>query len=436
MFQTVSKFCQLAQSLAQVKTWDTGPEAHRRSWFSYQFCFSIGAVCPGFVGSFMNTLTELTLDVQSNLMCPPDPTQGPRIVFFSGGTALNDIAPVLAGMTENATYLVTPFDNGGSSQKLRKALSMPAVGDLRSRLVALAGGAASSPLAAALAYRLPKGASRLELPRDLVELYTGRHPVMSALGVEHRGFLLTHLRHTVNALPKWFDYRHASIGNLVITGGYLLHGRQFDPVVTELSKRLGIRGQVALSVVDTLQLAVDLADGSQVVGQDRLTGKEHPPIASSVSRIYLHDTIGPREAHLMDATRVHIAAADVICYPPGSFYSSVLANLLPKGTGQAIANSSAKKVYCPSLGHDPECIGLSLRDQVLALLDVLRADAGPEATVADLLSAVIVDLRVSEGDCAQIETEFGVACLRRRLGQDGTDRYDATRFSQVLMTLV
>lgn len=66
------------------------------------------------------------------------PHLGPRILFFSGGSALNGISRRLKQYTFNSMHLITPFDSGGSSQTLRQAFDMPAVGDLRSRLMALA----------------------------------------------------------------------------------------------------------------------------------------------------------------------------------------------------------------------------------------------------------------------------------------------------------
>jgi 2-phospho-L-lactate transferase/gluconeogenesis factor (CofD/UPF0052 family) len=67
-----------------------------------------------------------------------DPALGPRILFFSGGTALRGLSRLLPGWTERSIHLVTPFDSGGSSAALRRALGMPAVGDLRNRILALA----------------------------------------------------------------------------------------------------------------------------------------------------------------------------------------------------------------------------------------------------------------------------------------------------------
>src|SRR5690606_22712801 len=66
------------------------------------------------------------------------PELGPRIVFFSGGTALRPLSRVLKRYTHNSCHLITPFDSGGSSAEIRKAFNMLSIGDLRSRLVALA----------------------------------------------------------------------------------------------------------------------------------------------------------------------------------------------------------------------------------------------------------------------------------------------------------
>jgi hypothetical protein len=56
------------------------------------------------------------------------PEFGPEILFFSGGSALNDVSRVIKNHTYNSTHLITPFDSGGSSAKLRQAFDMPATG--------------------------------------------------------------------------------------------------------------------------------------------------------------------------------------------------------------------------------------------------------------------------------------------------------------------
>src|SRR6056297_2095826 len=70
--------------------------------------------------------------------CLRVPELGPRILFFSGGTALRELSQEIIHYTHNTTHIITPFDSGGSSAVIRKAFGMPAVGDLRNRLMALA----------------------------------------------------------------------------------------------------------------------------------------------------------------------------------------------------------------------------------------------------------------------------------------------------------
>src|SRR6056297_3176333 len=66
-----------------------------------------------------------------------DPAQGPKILFFSGGSALRAVSQRLIEYTYNSVHIITPFDSGGSSAMLRQAFGMPAVGDIRNRLMAL-----------------------------------------------------------------------------------------------------------------------------------------------------------------------------------------------------------------------------------------------------------------------------------------------------------
>ena len=65
------------------------------------------------------------------------PELGPRILFFSGGTALTGTSRVIKRYTHNSVHMVTPFDSGGSSAKLRQAFCMPSIGVLRRRLISV-----------------------------------------------------------------------------------------------------------------------------------------------------------------------------------------------------------------------------------------------------------------------------------------------------------
>jgi hypothetical protein len=64
--------------------------------------------------------------------------RGPRVVAIGGGTGLSTLLRGLKEHTSNLTAVVTVADDGGSSGVLRSELGIPAVGDIRNCIVALA----------------------------------------------------------------------------------------------------------------------------------------------------------------------------------------------------------------------------------------------------------------------------------------------------------
>ncbi len=326
------------------------------------------------------------------------PELGPQMLFFSGGSAINSASRVLKNYTHNSTHLVTPFDSGGSSAKLREAFSMPSIGDLRSRLMALANETITGhpEVYALFTFRFPQQAANRKLQAQLESMIAGEHPLVCDISNPMRRLIRNQLGYFRQAMPEGFDLRGASIGNLILAGGFLNNHQHLDPIIFLFSKLVGVLGTVRAIVNDDLHLAADLEDGSRVVGQHRLTGKEVAPLGVPIRRLYLSrlaTKFVPAESALRKKNRKLIDQAELICFPPGSFYSSLIANLLPKGVGAAIADNDCPKVYVPNLGSDPEQIGMSVDRCVLSLLDYLRADAG-EAPVNDqLVSFVLIDSR-------------------------------------------
>ena len=111
------------------------------------------------------------------------PHLGPRILFFSGGSALNGVSRQLKRYSYNSIHLITPFDSGGSSQILREAFDMPAVGDLRSRLMALADETelGQPDIFALFSHRFPKEGCQDALRAEVDEMVKGRHPLIKAI---------------------------------------------------------------------------------------------------------------------------------------------------------------------------------------------------------------------------------------------------------------
>lgn len=327
------------------------------------------------------------------------PELGPKVLFFSGGSALRRASARLVNYTHNSIHVITPFDSGGSSAEIRRAFNMPAVGDIRNRLMALADKSlrGNPEIFALFAHRLPaavpdaEGDGQAPLRHALDLMVRGRHELVARIPDPMRKIVRNHLAMFQQNMPEDFDLSGASIGNLVLAGGYLANRRHLDPVIFMFSNLVQVRGVVRPVVNKNLQLAAELADGSLVVGQHRLTGKQTPKLTSPIARLFLADADGrPVEQPIRDKMRTLIQGAELICYPMGSFHSSVLANLLPRGVGQAVARTVCPKVYVPSTGEDPECVGLSVADQVERLAGTLMRDA-PGITVCDVLQFVLVD---------------------------------------------
>ena len=333
------------------------------------------------------------------------PELGPKVLFFSGGTALRRASARLVNYTHNSVHVITPFDSGGSSAKLRIAFNMPAVGDIRNRLMALADQSlrGNPEIFALFAHRLPtaavskaepgaeQGAEQNALRLLLDQMVRGKHELVARIPDPMRKIVRNHLAMFQQNMPEDFDLRGASIGNLVLAGGYLANRRHLDPVIFMFSNLVQVRGTVRPVVNKNLHLAAELADGTLVIGQHRMTGKETAKLASPITRLYLSDETGRLvEQPIRDKMRSLIQGAELICYPMGSFHSSVLANLLPRGVGQAVAQASCPKIYVPSTGADPECLGLSVADQVERLAGVLMSDA-PGIALCDVLHFVLVD---------------------------------------------
>jgi len=328
------------------------------------------------------------------------PELGPEILFFSGGTALNQLSTKLKNFTHNSIHLVTPFDSGGSSAKLRLAFDMPAIGDLRSRMVALADETITGhpEVYRLFTHRLPINEPQKTLALKLVEMAEGRDALVRDIPNPMRRLIRNLLGYFTDQMPDDFDLRGASIGNLVLAGGYLNNHRHLDPIIFLFSKLVSVQGTVRATVNNNLHIAAELANGDIIVGQHRLTGKEVGPIQSRIKRLMLSsklDKFEPTEVSVRKKTKALIKNADLICFPPGSFYSSLVANLLPDGVTEAIASNENPKVYVPNLGKDPEQIGMSLKDTVNTLLDYLQHGV-TGAAPSDLLNFVLIDKKNGE----------------------------------------
>ena len=373
------------------------------------------------------------------------PELGPRVLFFSGGTALKHFSEVLADYTHNSIHLVTPFDSGGSSAELRRAFSMPAVGDLRARLLSLADHSVTGhpDIAALFSLRLDATAEQDELRHTLRALVQARHPLLKAIAEPMRSLIRSYLEGFYRQMPEDFNLAGASVGNLILTGGYLLHNRSLDPIAFLFGQLIKTRGIVRTTTDADLQLQVELESGRIIHGQHRFTGKETAQIDSPVRSIRLSgdaddvDALGASK--VCKETRQLIGSAELLVFPPGSFYSSLIANLLPKGVVKALARNPAPRVYVPNLGTDLEALGMTLADQVRVLARHLSSGKQAAERQRPPIDFLLLDsclLDVPESQMAEIRDQWGIQMIDVDLASEAeVDRYDDRKLAEALLAL-
>lgn len=371
------------------------------------------------------------------------PELGPRLLFFSGGTAIRELSRALIKHTHNSIHVMTPFDSGGSSAVLRKAFRMPAVGDVRNRIMALADQSLTGnpEIYDLFAHRLPKNKPQSELVAELGNMAKGNHILVQSIPDPMRKIIRNHLVRFMGYMPEDFDLRGASIGNLVLTAGYLDNQRHLDPVIYIFSKLVAARGIVRPVINEDLHLVSVMKNGERVVGQHLITGKECSPIESPIERLYLAEEGKPEKplvAPIRDKMINLIHRAELICYPMGSFYSSIIANLLPFGVGKAAAENPCPKVFVPNTKPDCECYGMDVASQVETLVSYLKKDV-PEAQVQYLLNFVLLDSDDSRYEGGVDEERIrglGVEPVRCSLvSPESNPLVDAERLASLLLSL-
>ncbi len=330
------------------------------------------------------------------------PEFGPKILFFSGGTAIRDLSACLINYTHNSIHLITPFDSGGSSAEIRRGFDMLSVGDIRNRLLALSDKNESTmsnnpQIIELFSHRLTKTGDSDASEEEFISILGGKHPLIRAVELPMRSILQNHLRWFAERMPADFDLRGASIGNLIITGCFLEHNRDIVTAIFMIAKFLGVKGFCRPLTAANLHIRALYDDGREVVGQHRMniksnstfsaqhTDEEKASISSrKIVRIDLvkdlqrSSDIGRQQSQTCDidilSSDLVSSSADLICFPMGSFFASILVNLLPRGVGRAISERRCPKVYIPNTGYDPEMAGRTLAECVKLIIQMVRED--------------------------------------------------------------
>jgi 2-phospho-L-lactate transferase/gluconeogenesis factor (CofD/UPF0052 family) len=141
-------------------------------------------------------------------------------------------------------------------------------------------------------------------------------------------------------------------------------------------------------------MAAELQTGEMILGQHRITGNDCPNLAARITDIYLTSTLkqyNPVSVSIREKMTTLIQDADVICFPMGSFFSSILVNMLPDGVGRAVSRNPCPKIFIPNMGKDTELLGYTIMDQIHILLKYLLKDCADNSSVNDVLTYVLID---------------------------------------------
>ncbi|MFZ0803848.1 MAG: uridine diphosphate-N-acetylglucosamine-binding protein YvcK, partial [Terriglobales bacterium] len=206
--------------------------------------------------------------------------------------------------------VVTVSDDGGSSGRLRKELNMLPPGDIRNCIVAL----------------------------------SEDEPLLSKL-FQHR-------------FDKGSGLEGHSFGNLFLAALTAIT-KDFGEAVRLSSEILATRGHIHPATTSHVELEALMEDGTRVRGETKITASK-----GRINELFLV----PPDVEPQPQTLQAIASADLITVGPGSLFTSLIPNLLVRAIPQAIAASSAIKVYvCNLMTQANESLGRTAADHIRAL---------------------------------------------------------------------
>jgi uncharacterized cofD-like protein len=297
---------------------------------------------------------------------------GPQVTALGGGHGLAVTLAAARRYARGVTAVVSVADNGGSSGRLREMTGIPAPGDLRRCLGALA--RPGSVWTKAFEYRFPAD-----------------------------GELAGH-----------------ALGNLVIAVLAEVSG-DFAAALEHAARLLQVEGRVLPATVLPVDLVAHV-DGAEVVGQVTVARTRE-----RIDRLTLDppDLRSPAEA--VDA----VATADQVILGPGSLYTSVLACSVVPDLAAALAKRQGGRVFVANVrAVEPESGGYGAAEQLRVLLN---HGVPVDVMIYDPASADPARGIPAVGDLGP--EVAGVRCVAASMTRDDGLEHDPDRLAVVLSEL-
>lgn len=236
-----------------------------------------------------------------------------KVVVIGGGHGQSTILRGIKNIEGiEITAIVTVADNGGSTGRIRSLYHIPAMGDIRSVMIALAG--SESIMKELMDYRFD---------------------------VEGRND----------------DVSGHNLGNLILTAMTDMSG-SFVDAIARASEILNVNGDIIPSTLDVVQLYAIMDDGTLVKGEENIPNFNH----------HIKEVLYQDEVKANPEAVTKILEADLIIYGIGSIYTSILPNIIIPGIRDALNQSKAKKVYFANcMTQNNETFDYTLKDHVDAI---------------------------------------------------------------------
>ena len=245
----------------------------------------------------------------SEVSQPEEQEAGLHIVAIGGGTGMPQLLRGLRAYTDNITAIVTVADDGGSSGRLRQQMGVLPPGDFRNNIAALS---------------------------DAEDLMT-------------RLFQYRFAKHDLSGAAN--ELAGHIFGNLFIATMAAVTG-SFEKGLAECSRVLAVRGRVLPSTLENITLCAEIAHTHPNGGETWtiVEGESHVPEAGGrIQRVFLK----PEHPRAYPEVIRWILQADLIVAGPGSFFTSVIPNLLVPAIRNAICATTVPRIYLCNVATQP-----------------------------------------------------------------------------------
>lgn len=274
-----------------------------------------------------------------------------KVLCIGGGTGQSALLKGLKQIEkiELATVVATA-DDGGSTGQLRNFFNLPAMGDVRNVMVALA---------------------------DSEDLMT---KMMDYRFDNNAGELSGH-----------------NLGNIIISA-LAIDENDFYRAVVELCKILKVRGRVYPSTTQSVTLKANMMDGSIVSGETQIRESN-----KQVKNVFYDEQVNTYP-QLLKA----IKKADYIIVGIGSLFTSILPNLIIDDIRKALRKCKGKIIYyCNIMTEKGETDNYSVEQHVKAINDHIGADVIDAVVISSDIfpKEVIESYSLEEAEIVKLEKE-------------------------------